>query len=127
MKTIRVICLSLALALAIGITPIFAAEPQSIDVVLGSYYIKPDKITVKVGQPVTLNLINEASMVPHDLVIKAAEAGINFSLDVPAGKKASVTFTPTKVGNYEMICDKKLLFFKSHKDKGMHGTLEVVE
>ena len=25
-----------------------------------------------------------------------------------------------------MICDKKLLFFKSHEDRGMKGTIEVV-
>jgi uncharacterized cupredoxin-like copper-binding protein len=125
MKTMRVLCLTLALAM--GATSSLAAEPQIIDVVLGSYYIKPDKITVKVGQPVTLNLVNEATMVPHDLVIKAPDAGIDIAVDVPAGKKASVTFTPTKVGRYEMACDKKLLFLKSHKDKGMHGTLEVVE
>jgi uncharacterized cupredoxin-like copper-binding protein len=121
----RVLCLTLALA--IGATSSLAAEPQIIDVVLGSYYIKPDKITVKAGQPVTLNLVNEATMVPHDLVIKAPDAGIDIAVDVPAGKKASVTFTPTKVGRYEMACDKKLLFLKSHKAKGMHGTLEVVE
>ncbi len=125
MKTMRVLCLTLTLAM--GITSALAAEPQTIEVVLGSYFIQPDKITVKVGQPVTLNLINEASMVPHDLVIKAPDAGIDVAMDVPAGKKASVTFTPTKIGHYEMVCDKKLMFFKSHKDKGMHGTLEVVE
>ena len=125
MKTVRVFCLTLALAM--GATSTLAAEPQTIDVVLGSSFIKPDKITVKVGQPVTLNLVNEATMVPHDLVIQALDAGIDIAVDVPAGKKASVTFTPTKVGRYEMVCDKKLLFLKSHKDKGMHGTLEVVE
>lgn len=125
MKTMRV--LSLTLALALGTTSTLAAAAQTIDVVLGSYYIKPDKISVKVGQPVTLNLVNEATLVPHDLVIKAPDAGIDIAVDVPAGKKASVTFTPTKVGRYDMVCDKKLLFLKSHKDKGMHGTLEVVE
>lgn len=125
MKTVS--AFSLTLVLAMCLTSAFAADNRSIDVVLGSYYIKPDKITVKVGQTVTLNLVNEATIVPHDLVIKAPEAGIDFAMDVPAGKKASVTFTPTKVGQYPMICDKKLLFFKSHKDKGMHGTLEVVE
>ena len=127
MNSARVLCLTLTLALATGYAPAYAAEPRSIDVVLGSYFIKPDKITLKVGQPVTLNLVNEASMVPHDLVIKAPEAGIDVAIDVPAGKKASVSFTPSKAGRYEMICDKKLLFFKSHKEKGMHGVLEVVE
>ncbi len=125
MKMVRAFCLTLVLAMCL--TSAFAAETRSIDVVLGSYYIKPDKIIVKVGQTVTLNLVNEATIVPHDLVIKAPEAGIDFAMEVPAGKKASVTFTPTKVGLYPMVCDKKLLFFKSHKDKGMHGTLEVVE
>ena len=127
MKTVRLSRLTLTLALTLGAASAFAAEPQTIDVVLGSYYIKPDKLSVKVGQPVTLNLVNAATMVPHDLVIRAPDAGIDIAIDVPAGKQASVTFTPTKTGRYEMVCDKKLLFLKSHKDKGMHGTLEVVE
>ncbi|MBS1236022.1 MAG: Cupredoxin-like domain, partial [Proteobacteria bacterium] len=39
----------------------FAAEPQMIEVKLESYAIKPDTITVKVGQPVTLKVRNEAT------------------------------------------------------------------
>jgi heme/copper-type cytochrome/quinol oxidase subunit 2 len=125
MSIFRVLCLAVALATAVS--PAFAAEPQTVEVLLGSYYIKPDKITVKVGQPVTLKLTNEATIVPHNFVIHAPAAGIDVKLDVPAGKKASVSFTPTKVGTYEMACNKKLLFFASHKDKGMHGVLTVVE
>jgi plastocyanin len=105
----------------------FAAEPQVIDVKLGSYYIKPDKITVKVNQPVTLRIVNESGIVPHNLVIKAAEAGIDVNMDLSGGKSGSATFTPVKTGSYGMHCDKKLPFLKSHDEKGMHGTLEVVE
>lgn len=103
------------------------ADAQVIDVNLGSYYIKPDKITVKVGRPVTLSITNEATMIPHNVVIKAPEAGIDVKVDLSGGKKGSVTFTPTKAGRYEMICDKKMVLMKSHQDKGMKAVLEVVE
>lgn len=120
--------LSPALYLAVLLAaPVYAAETRIIDVELGSYFIKPEKISVKVGEPVTLKLTNSASVVPHDLKIVAPEAGIDVKVDVAAGKTASVSFTPTKAGTYEMICDKKLLFFTSHKDKGMHGVLEVTQ
>ena len=120
--------LSPALYLAVLLAaPGYAAETRIIDVELGSYFIKPEKISVKVGEPVTLKLTNSASVVPHDLKIVAPEAGIDVKVDVAAGKTASVSFTPTKTGTYEMICDKKLLFFTSHKDKGMHGVLEVTQ
>ena len=120
--------LSPALYLAVLLAaPAYAAETRIIDVELGSYFIKPEKISVKVGEPVTLKLTNSASVVPHDLKIVAPEAGIDVKVDVAAGKTASVSFTPTKAGTYEMICDKKLMFFASHKDKGMHGVLEVTQ
>ena len=120
--------LSPALYLAVLlVAPGYAAETRIIDVELGSYFIKPEKISVKVGEPVTLKLTNSASVVPHDLKIVAPEAGIDVKVDVAAGKTASVSFTPTKAGTYEMVCDKKLMFFASHKDKGMHGVLEVTQ
>ncbi len=38
-----------------------------------------------------------------------------------------IRFTPTRVGSYPFYCNKKLLFFESHREKGMEGILEVVE
>lgn len=105
--------------------PLQAAEPQIVNVKLGSYSFTPDKITVKVGQPVTLKAVNEATFLPHNLVIHAPEAGIDVKLDLRAGKSGEATFTPTKAGTYEMICDKAPPFGKSHKEKGMHGMLIV--
>ncbi len=102
------------------------SESQVISVKLGSYYIKPDKIVVKVGQSVTLNIVNEATFIPHNLAVEARDAGIDFKADVSAGKSASVTFTPAKTGTYEMMCTQKPPFGKSHKEKGMHGTIDVV-
>ncbi|MDH4133949.1 MAG: cupredoxin domain-containing protein [Gammaproteobacteria bacterium] len=110
----------LAFSLSLG-----AAEPMVVDVKLDSYSFKPDKITVKAGQPVTLKLVNEATFIPHNLVIRSPEAGIEIKLDLSAGKSGEVSFTPTKAGTYEMICDKTPPIGKSHKEKGMHGTLIV--
>ena len=80
---------------------------------------------VKVGQPVTLKVKNQATFIPHNLIIKALEAGIDVKLDLSAGKSGEVSFTPTKAGSYEIICDKAPPIGKSHKEKGMHGTLLV--
>ena len=102
-----------------------AAEPQVIEIKLDSYTIKPDSITGKVGQPVTLKVRNEATFIPHNLVIKAPHAGIDVKLDLSAGKSGEVSFTPTKAGSYEMLCDKEPPIGLSHKGKGMHGILVV--
>lgn len=103
----------------------FAAESQVIEIKLDSYAIKPDRITVKAGQPVTLKIKNEASFIPHNLVIKAPQAGVEVKVDVSAGKNGEVSFTPTQAGTYEMLCDKHPPIGKSHKEKGMHGVLVV--
>jgi plastocyanin len=105
--------------------PALAAEPRVIEVTLDSYSFKPDKITVKAGEPVILKLKNEATLVPHNLVIEAPQAGVDVKLDVSAGKSGEVSFTPTLAGSYPIVCDKAPPFGKSHKEKGMHGTLIV--
>jgi uncharacterized cupredoxin-like copper-binding protein len=106
-------------------SPVMAAGPRVIEVILDSYSITPDRIVVNVNEPVTLKVTNKATLTPHDLIIKAPEAGIDVAVDLHAGKSGEATFTPTRAGTYEILCNKKLLFFKSHKDKGMHGVLVV--
>jgi plastocyanin domain-containing protein len=99
---------------------------QRVAILGGSYFYNPNYVVVKVNVPVELSIKRESGVTPHDFVIKAPDAGINVSLAMDTKPKL-VTFTPTKVGRYEFDCTKKLLFFKSHKDKGMVGVLEVVE
>jgi len=74
---------------------------------------------------VELKVKKAPGYIPHDILVKAPEAGIDFKTDMGKDWK-TITFTPTKVGKYEMMCDKKLLWFKSHKDRGMDGFIEVV-
>lgn len=102
-----------------------AAEPQVIEVQLDSYTISPDRIVVKVNQPVTLRVSNQAFFIPHNIVIKAPAAGIDVKLDLRAGKSGEASFTPTRPGSYEMVCDKEPPIGKTHREKGMHGMLIV--
>ena len=99
---------------------------QRVEIVGGEYFYKPNHIIVKVNVPVELKVTNQSRFVPHDLIVKAPEAGMDFRIDLKR-EASSVRFTPTKVGTYPMYCDKKLLFFASHREKGMEGAIEVVE
>lgn len=99
---------------------------QRVGILGGGYFYDPNSIVVKVNVPVELSIRKEAGMTPHDFVVKAPEAGIDVSVTLDT-KPVLVRFTPTRPGRYPFICSKKLLFLKSHKDKGMEGMLEVVE
>jgi plastocyanin domain-containing protein len=98
---------------------------QRVEITGGSYYFDPNVIVVKVNVPVELKLKKEGST-PHNIVIKAPEAGIDFSESLGKDPK-TIKFTPTKVGKYPFECTKKAPFSKSHSDRGMHGIIEIVE
>jgi plastocyanin len=98
---------------------------QHVEITGGEYYFDPNYIIVKVNTPVELTL-KKAKGYPHDITVKAPEAGIDFKVELSDREAKTVKFTPSKVGKYEMMCDKKLLWFKSHKDRGMDGYIEVV-
>ncbi len=100
---------------------------QRVEVTGGEYYFDPNYIVVKVNTPVELKVMKAKGFIPHNLVVKAPDAGIDFKVDLDSKKPEIVKFTPTKIGKYQMSCDKRLLFFKSHKVKGMDGMIEVVE
>ncbi len=99
---------------------------QRVEVLGGGYFFKPNHIIVKVNVPVEMTVKKESGFVPHDIEVKAPEAGIDFKIALE-DQPSIIKFTPTKAGKYPFVCTKKLLFFKSHKDKGMEGMLEVVE
>lgn len=119
----------------------FAAEPavekkyvatvdpdgvQRVEMMGGAYYFIPNLIVVKVNVPVELKVRKEGSITPHDIVLKAPEAGIDFSQELRS-EPALIRFTPTRIGRYEFECSKRFLNFESHKERGMHGVLQVVE
>jgi plastocyanin domain-containing protein len=99
---------------------------QEVSIIGGEYYFDPNYIVVKVNVPVELTVTKTKGFIPHDIVVKAPDAGIDFTIDLSAKEPRKVRFTPTRAGRYDMTCDKKFLFFKSHKEKGMKGIIEVV-
>jgi plastocyanin domain-containing protein len=99
---------------------------QRVELLGGGYFFDPNHIVVKVNIPVELKVRKEPGIVPHDIVMKSPEAGIDFKVSM-RDEAQIVRFTPTKTGVYPFYCSKKLLFFESHREKGMEGTLEVVE
>jgi plastocyanin domain-containing protein len=99
---------------------------QRIELVSGSYYFKPEVIILKVNVPVEMKVRKEGDLAPHNLVIRAPEAGMDIRVKLEQKEKI-IRFTPTSVGMYSFYCDRKLLLFKSHRDRGMEGMIEVVE
>jgi plastocyanin len=99
---------------------------QRVEMVGGSYFYDPNYVVVKVNVPVEIKIRKEEGMLPHNFVMNAPEAGMDIRVELET-KPTTIRFTPTKVGKYPFYCDKKFLFFKSHRDKGMKGILEVQE
>ena len=63
----------------------------------GGYFFKPNHIVVKANVPVELLASREAGITPHNLVIKAPEAGIAVEEDLATDIK-KIAFTATAVG-----------------------------
>ena len=98
---------------------------QRVRIVGGSYFFKPGHIVLKVNVPVELMASREAGLTPHNLVIKAPEAGLDVEADLGTEAK-TIAFKPTAVGKYPIYCSKKLPFMAGHRERGMEGVLEVL-
>ncbi len=97
---------------------------QRVEIFGGSYFYNPDYIIVKKNIPVEFVIKKNPGIVPHNIVINGPEAGTDIRESIGTKQKV-IRFTPKKAGKYPFYCDKKLLFFKSHREKGMEGIIEV--
>lgn len=92
-----------------------ATNVKTINIEAGSFYFKPNKITVKKGDAVKI-------------VFKAVDMMHNFYLDefnvkgptVKAGNTNTVQFTADKAGSFEFYCN-----VGTHRANGQVGTLIV--
>ena len=98
---------------------------QRATLILDSYSYTPSHVIVQAGKPVELLLTSITSITPHNFLLKNEAAGLSIERDVSSGRTVTVQFTVRKPGLYPFYCDKKLLFFPSHREKGMEGVLEV--
>jgi plastocyanin len=101
------------------------AGPRKVTVNVGDYRFDPDVIEVVAHRPVTLTLVNNDAITPHNFTLSAPRAGLDLDVDIPAGGSTELSFTPQAAGRFTFYCNKKLLFFKSHRERGMEGTLVV--
>lgn len=99
---------------------------QRVEIIGGEYNFDPNYVILKKGIPVELSIKKISGYIPHNIVIESPEAGMNIRESMDTEAKV-ISFTPTKTGKYPVFCDKKLLFFPSHRKKGMEGIIEVVE
>ena len=99
---------------------------QRVEIVGGSYFFRPSHVAVRRGVPVELSVRVEPSIVPHSFVLEAPQAGI--SIDAELSQEPSIfRFVPQAAGRFPFYCDHRLLLFKSHRERGMEGVLEVTE
>lgn len=133
-STFRV--LSLLLAASLSATTVGAAdEPvivpladdgvQRLTIEMDNYAYSPAHIVVQAGKPVELTFVSVSEWTPHDFVIDDAAFMQTVDVDVGGGKTKTVTFTPAATGTFVYYCSKDVPFAKSHREKGMEGTIEV--
>jgi plastocyanin len=103
--------------------PQAAGAEQSIAVEMGDYRFSPDEIHVQAGETVQLELTNTDLLTPHIFTLQGEEADLD--VDVDPGETKLVDVKPLTPGNYTFYCNKKLLFFKRHRERSMEGTLIV--
>lgn len=108
-----------------GIVAYAGETPQAITLTLGDYRFDPGSLEVQAGQPVVLTLINKDGITPHSFILKNESAGLDIDSSVSAGSTTTIEFTVEAPGTYTFYCSKKLPFMKSHRERGMEGTLTI--
>ena len=107
------------------IVPVSEDNVQRLEITVDSYSFTPSRFAVKQNIPVELIFKSVSWVVPHNFVLKSPEAGLTIDQEIGTGETTIVRFTPTRIGEFKFSCTKKLLFFPSHEDQGMVGTLVV--
>jgi len=69
---------------------------------------------------------NETSFFPCNTVNDRARNITDIKVDVLGGESIDAQLEPLSAGRYTFFCANKLMFMKSHREKGMEGTLLVV-
>jgi plastocyanin len=99
---------------------------QVIPIEMGDYSFLPKLIEVRAGSTVQIQLTNKDAVVPHNFSLRDDTTELDIDVSVAAGETRLVEITPLVPGSYKYYCNKKLPFMKSHRKRGMEGTLNVV-
>lgn len=91
--------------------------PRVIHIKAKKFEYTPSEITIKIGEPVVLELISED--VRHGFTLP----DFNLRADVKPGEISQMEFTPNKTGKFTFTCD--IFCGAGHED--MSGTLTVTD
>jgi len=92
-----------------------SASGQKVTLRTENFKFSQSELRTKVGQPVTLTLINKDGFA-HAFDVDE----LNVHVPMPASQTQTVTFTPEQPGDYRFYCGSP-----GHPDAGMIGTLIV--
>jgi len=104
--------------------PVDADGVQRVAIVGGSYFFRPNHVIVRAHLPVELTVSAEPGLAPHSFEIGAPQAGIAVHTELATTPK-TFRFTPTQPGRFAYYCTHRLLFLRSHRERGMEGVLDV--
>lgn len=119
-RTLTAALLAAGLALGTAGGSLLAAAPPAgtvVTITAHRFAYEPDRITVKKGQPVTLEISSSDRL--HGFVL----AAFGIRLDASPDGKSRVTFTPQQTGTFLFHCD--VFCGEGHED--MEGHLVVVD
>ncbi|WP_454731060.1 MULTISPECIES: cupredoxin domain-containing protein [Cupriavidus] len=106
------------LALAAG-TPLLhstAAAPRVIKVHARKFIFTPDRISLRVGEPVVFELTAQ------DVVMGFSVPDLGIRADLPPGQVVRLAATPAKAGTFGFLCD----IFCGSGHETMNGVIEVM-
>jgi plastocyanin len=98
---------------------------QLVTIRMESYAYTPSEVIVEAGKPLTITLINDSFLVPHNFLLDAPSGKRLVEAEVSSGDQEKLTVTLTEPGIYPFYCDKQLLFFPNHREEGMEGRFIV--
>jgi len=88
---------------------------REVTVIATEFAFDPAQVTVDVGEPVNITLVNDGA-VPHDFVV----AGLDVHVAAGPGETATVGIQVDKAGSFEILCS-----YPGHAGSGMTGVLTV--
>lgn len=99
-------------------------DETAVDLLAGSYFFSPNGIAVPAGEPSTLRVHNNASIVPHSFVLEDSDGRVLVRRELKPGDVTVIRLPALPEGTYTFYCDKSILGM-GHRAKGMEGTLTV--
>jgi cytochrome c oxidase subunit 2 len=91
-------------------------EPRVIPIVARKFEFEPAQVTLKLGEPVVFELTTADVHMGFDAF------GLGLHADIVPGKPVRVPFTPSKVGEFDFVCD--VFCGSGHEDMG--GVIKVL-